>query len=74
MDNAAMANNSATSKVEYLDYNKLTDDVNVNVAYLGKNEDKRIVKDDIKTFQNKLTEVTRRRQRKLNFVEFPKAR
>ena len=71
-DNVATANHSATSKVEYLDYTKLPDDV--KVAYSPKNEGKCIVKDDIKKFQNKLTEDARGRQQKLNFVEFPKAR
>ena len=52
-DNAAMANHSATFKVEYLDYTKLPDDV--KVMYLRKNDGKCIVKDNIKTVQNKLT-------------------
>ena len=71
-DNSATANHSATSKVEYLDYTKFPDDV--KVVYLRKNEGKRIVKDDIQKFQNKLTEDARGRQQQLNFVEFPKAK
>ena len=52
-----MENHSATFKVEYLDYTKLPDDV--KVAYLQKNDGKRIVKDDRKKFQNGLMEDTR---------------
>ena len=55
--NSVTANHSATSKVEYLDHTKLADDV--KVAYLRKNDGVRIIKDDIKKFNNKLTEDKR---------------
>ena len=72
MNNGATANHSATFKVKHLDYTKLPDDV--KVVYLHKNDSKCIVKDDIKIVQNELTDNSRGRQQKLNFVEFLQAR
>ena len=71
-DNADTANHSATSKVEYIDYNNLPDDV--KAAYLRKNNGTHINKDDIKKFQNDLTEDARGRQQKQKKFEFPKAK
>ena len=71
-DNTATASHSATSKVKYIDYNNLPDDLK---AFLyNKNNGTCIIKDDIKKFQNNLTEDARGRQYKLNFVEFTKAK
>ena len=70
--NSATAAHSATSKVEYLDYTQLPDDV--KEVYLRKVDGGRIIKDDIKKFLNEFTEDANGVKQRLNFIEFPKAK